>query len=103
MTQEQLHGTVGVVGLGTMAIRVNTAIVYDRKDGRILHTHVFATIGSATPPTEKSMEQAALKFVTPQGGGHHNLAVLHHGEKPLKPHTAYRVDVATSRLVEVKT
>jgi hypothetical protein len=102
MTKQRAHNNDGFVGVGmTTATLVNTVIVYDPKDGKIIHTHQFATVGSGTPPTEKRMEEAALKFASPQEGKH-KLAVLHHGKEPLKPHTAYRVDVNTSRLVEVK-
>jgi hypothetical protein len=102
MTKQQEHNNGGFVGVGmTTATLVNTVIVYDPKDGRIVHTHYFATVESGTPPTETHMGEAALKFASPQDGKH-KLAVLHHGKEPLKPQIAYRVDVNTSRLVEVK-
>lgn len=100
MTKQESHNSAGSVGVGiTTATLVNTVIVYDPNDGRIIHTHQFATVESGTPPTEKRMEETALKFASPKVGKH-KFAVLHH-KVPLKPHTAYRVDVNTSRLVEI--
>lgn len=103
MTAQQPN-SVGFVGQGITATLVNTVVVYDRKDGRIVHTHQFVTIGSRTPRTYESMEQTALEFLKPQAGGSNpDFAVLHLHQQLLKPHTTYRVDLTTSRLVEMGT
>jgi len=71
-----------------------------RVGGRIIHTHQFVTIEPGTPPTQKRMEEVALKFAAPKEGKQ-KFAVLHHKE-PLKFHAGYRVDVNTSRLVAIQ-
>jgi hypothetical protein len=63
----------------------------------------FSTIGSAQPRTKEDMEQKALEFPKPEeGDSKSDFAVLHLGQQPLEPNVIYRVDLTTSRLVEVE-
>jgi hypothetical protein len=98
----QLPRSLGIVGQRAITTLVNTVVVYNRKDGRIVHRHQFVTAGSSALRTHENMEQKALEFFTPPAGGSNpDLAVLHLHQQALKPNTTYRVDLSTSRLVEV--
>jgi hypothetical protein len=102
MTADQ-PGAVDSVGRGLTVSLVNTVIVYDRKDGRVVHVHRFTTIGSGSPRTDEDMEQKALGFLkTPSHDSGPDFAVLHLRQRLLKPKASYRVDLTTSQLIEAE-
>ncbi|MGB7556502.1 MAG: hypothetical protein WBM04_19205 [Candidatus Korobacteraceae bacterium] len=97
MPQQHASSNFGWVGLKAEPKHIGMVIVYDRKTGRIAHTHQFVHFGKGEPPSKASMEQTALKAAGSAGGVHD---VLHHHGAPLKAHAFYRVDLDTKSLVE---
>lgn len=97
MSKQNPQSVVGFVGLKQKPDLIGTVIVYERKTGRVVHTHQFVHLGKGEPPSKAIMEQQALKFVGSTGDG---LDVLHQGDVPIKTNSLYRVDLKTKALVE---
>jgi hypothetical protein len=97
MSKQNTQSDFGYVGLKQKPELVGTVIVYERKTGRVVHTHQFVHLGKGERPSKAVMEQQALKFVGSTGDG---LDVLHQGDVPMKSNSLYRVDLRTKALVE---
>lgn len=61
MPKQDASSNFGSVGLKEEPKLIGTVVVYERKTGRIAHTHQFVHFGYGEPPSKASMEQTALK------------------------------------------
>ena len=82
---------------------INTVLVYNPINGKIVHTHQFSISGPIDPPSDEYMERKALQFIDARGVGVEDFEVLHLRKAQLKRHTNYRIDATTRRLVEEPT
>jgi hypothetical protein len=81
----------------------HVCVIYDPKDGRIVHGHVFVGEGKGLfgPEGRDERERETLEGARRNHGDVTGLRVLHApGDFRFAPGIAYRVDVKASRLVE---
>lgn len=100
MTQEHAPASLGFVDFNEQSKEMGTVIVFDRKTGRIVHTHHFVHLGTGAPPSKAAMEQKALRSAGASASTHDNLDVLHLSA-PLKENSLHCVDLNTKNLIEV--
>jgi len=73
---------------------VATCVIYDKKDGRIIHTHQIMTLPGASPPTEAELEAEARKLASRIAGKPMSaIAGLPVKTEDLQIGTDYRVDL----------
>ena len=77
-----------------------SVLVYNRKNGRIVHIHHVIALDGAEPSPISEIEKAALFHAGRRGHEESKIAALHVDPTSLKEGGRYRVDVKTSRLVE---
>ncbi|MDH3592833.1 MAG: hypothetical protein OER88_13185 [Planctomycetota bacterium] len=79
---------------------VKTIVLYDRKTGRIVHTHTVACFNGASAPTKAALEKRATAVAKECGHAVSRTACLHvAGDGGLKPGVLQKVD--TKKLVIV--
>jgi hypothetical protein len=75
-------------------------VVYDQETGEIAYTHHLALLEGAKMPSKSMIDKLVLSPATRNGKPLKRMAILQLGKKPLKPNTAYYVDVKSHTLVE---
>ena len=81
----------------------HVCVVYDPRDGRIVHGHEFVGDGTGLfgPEGQKEREHDTLEGARRNHGDVSQLKVLHvPADYRFTPHVVYRVDVKAGRLVE---
>jgi len=90
----------GRVGKPTMGASI---VVYDRRNGRIVHIHHVIALEGAEPSTKGEIERAALSHAARRGHEESKIAALRVDPARFEEGRHYKVDVKTSRLVEATT
>ncbi len=80
-----------------------SVVVYNRKDGRIVHIHHVIALEGTEPSTVSENEKAALFHAGRRGHEESKIAALHVDSASLKEGGHYKVDVKVSQLVEAAT
>jgi hypothetical protein len=84
------------------ATPVATFVIYDRASGEVLHTHHVAGAPGALLPERDEIVRAVLEHAALTTKREPDaLACLEVDPNALRPRTAFRVDVAAQRLVEL--
>jgi hypothetical protein len=81
----------------------HVCVIYDPRDGRVVHGHVFVGEGQGLfgPDGRDERERETLEGARRNHGDVSSLRVLHApADFRLTPNAAYRVDVKAGRLVE---
>ena len=76
-------------------------VVYDRKDGRVVHTHQFIDSFEGDQPTDAAWrEDFALRATQPDSAASPELRVLAvPADHPMEPGVTYRVEVESGKLI----
>jgi hypothetical protein len=82
---------------------VQTVVVYDSADGRIVHTHHVVVLEGANAPPAKKVEQAALMLAEKAGNDRSKMTILNLGSRSMDRRYRYRVDLKKRSLVRVQT
>ena len=75
-------------------------VVYDPKDGRVVHTHHTVTWRGGEHPSREEQERAATEHAKAESGlAPERVAVLHTDPRKVDPEALLRVDLETQSLV----
>jgi hypothetical protein len=91
-----------ILGAGGVELKqrsMQTVVVYDRADGRIVHTHRVVVMEGGYEPPAQEVEQAALKMAENAGCDRSKVAILNLGAQVMEQNYLYRVDAETRSLV----
>jgi len=80
---------------------VKVCVLYDPKNGRIVHNHMVITFPGGQRVDEKETERRAFMHAAKLGRDTSKLKALHVSEKDCQPSSAYRVDLKTLKLVKL--
>lgn len=81
---------------------IQTVVVYDPTDGRIVHTHHVIVLEGANMSPAKKVEQAALMLAEKAGNDRSKMAVLNLGSRSMDRRYRYRVDPKKRSLVRAQ-
>jgi hypothetical protein len=81
---------------------VQRVVVYDPADGTIRHIHDVITVEGAEPVSDEEVERRALALAAEHGVRASDVKVLHTPDDDLQPGKRYRIDVASSSVVEIE-
>jgi hypothetical protein len=81
---------------------VQTCLIFDPANGRILHTHHVVTLPGALPVSREEVERRAWKRAADAGLDPSRLAAIHVDSERLNRSASYRVDVPTMNLVAIE-
>jgi hypothetical protein len=94
------------------ASNIHTCVLYDPKDGQIIHVHREMTVGHGLKRTEAEVEAKARMLASKPGRGAENLKGVNRRDieslralfvkDTLVKDRHYKVDTATSKLVAVE-
>lgn len=87
-------------GKAPRVIATQIALVYLRKDGRIVHQHEQVTLEGAAVRDRAYVEQRALEHAARRGHAGADVAILHVDSHALEHKRYYSVDPESKRLVE---
>jgi hypothetical protein len=90
---------------GGMVLRpksVKVCVLYDPKDGHIVHTHQVIILEGGRAVDDEEVQARAFRRATRLGKNTSKLKALHVPPKSLHPSTAYRVDLRSLKLVEIR-
>jgi nitroimidazol reductase NimA-like FMN-containing flavoprotein (pyridoxamine 5'-phosphate oxidase superfamily) len=85
----------------TKPAAVKVCVLYDPKDGRVMHNHKVVVFPGAKMVDDKEVERRALERAARFGTDTAKLKALHVSEKDCSPTSAYRVDVRSLTLVKL--
>lgn len=88
-------------GKHTKPAAVKICVLYDPKDGRVMHHHKVVVFPGAKMVDEKEVERRALERAARFGRDTSRLKALHVSEKECSPSSAYRVDLRSLTLVKL--
>jgi hypothetical protein len=88
-------------GKAPREIASQTALVYRRKDGRVVHQHEHITLEGATIASVDYIGQRALEHAVRRGYPREKIAVLHVNGDALKEGAHYKVNIKSKKLVEL--
>jgi hypothetical protein len=88
-------------GKNTKPEGVKICVLYDPKDGRVIHHHMVVFFPGSKMVDEKEVERRALERAARFGRDTSKLKALHVSEKECKPSCRYRVDLTSLTLVEL--
>jgi hypothetical protein len=80
---------------------VRVCVLYDPRDGRIVHHHQVVTFAGANKVDEKEVERRTLARAASFGSDTSTLRALHVSGKDCDPSHRYKVDIKTLTLVEL--
>ena len=80
---------------------VKICVLYDPKDGRVMHNHKVVVFPGAKKVDKKEVERRALERAARLGRDTSRLKALHVSEEECSPSSAYRVDLASLTLVKL--
>jgi hypothetical protein len=80
---------------------VKICVLYDPKDGRVVHNHKVLVFPGAKKVDEKEVERRALERAASFGRDPSKLKALHVSEKQCNPSSMYRVDLISLTLVKL--
>ena len=78
---------------------VKTCVLYDPRDGRVVHTHRVVTYPGGKRVDDKRVESRAREIAASRGHDVSKLHSLHLHAEQIRPGVSMRVDVKTNRLV----
>jgi hypothetical protein len=79
---------------------VKICVLYDPKDGRIVHTHRVFTLPGARMATDEEVEERAKTRATQAGHSVSGLSTLHVAAEDYNASNVYSVDLAKKQLVK---
>jgi hypothetical protein len=80
---------------------VKICVLYDPKNGRVIHNHQVVVFPGAKKVDKKEVERRALERAATFGRDTYKLKALHVSEKDCNPSSAYRVDLTSLTLVKL--
>jgi hypothetical protein len=80
---------------------VKVCVLYDPKDGRVVHNHKVLVFQGAKTVDEKEVGRRALERAASFGRDPSKLKALHVSEKECNPSSTYRVDLTSLTLVKL--
>jgi hypothetical protein len=80
---------------------VKICVLYDPKNGRVIHNHQVVVFPGAKKVDKKEVERRALERAAMFGRDTSKLKALHVSEKDCSPSSAYRVDLTSLTLVKL--
>jgi hypothetical protein len=93
------HAIKGLNGTKPEAQQI--CVLYDPKDGRIIHHHMVLTYPRAQKVDEKEVERRAFKRAESFGTDTSKAKALHVSAKDINPSNRYKVDLASLKLAEI--
>jgi hypothetical protein len=90
-------------GKTALVISNRSVLVYQKKDGMIVHRHDHTTFEGSAIADEHHLEKRALEHATRRGHVAADLAVLHIKTDALKHGAHYKVDPSSKQLSELAT
>ena len=98
-----MQGSHRVTHAGTIkVVSEKCGILFNSKNGQILHIHYEDTLEGAEETSDRELEQKMLTMAKERGMQPPRAAVLHVDPNALEPHTDYKVDTKKKVLVRVK-
>ena len=88
-------------GTNTKPEGVKICVLYNPKDGRVIHNHMVVFFPGSKMVDEKEVERRALERAARHVKDTSKLKALHVSEKECSPSSRYRVDLKSLRLVEL--
>jgi len=80
---------------------VKICVLYDPKNGRVIHHHKVVVFPGAQKVDKTEVERRALERAATLGRETSKLKALHVSEKECNPSSAYRVDLTSLTLIEL--
>jgi hypothetical protein len=80
---------------------VKICVLYDPKDGRIVHHHMVVTFPGAQKVDEKEIERRAHERAARLGTDTSKAKALHFSARELNPSNRYKIDLRSMTLVEL--
>jgi len=80
----------------------HACVLYDPKDGRIVHTHCIVTLPGGQKVTHKEVEARAKEVAKQAGHDIGELSVMHFAADAYDASTVYHVDLTTKQLVKLE-
>jgi hypothetical protein len=80
---------------------VKICVLYDPKDGHIVHTHEVVTFTGGRRVSDEEVKARAFKNATRRGKDTSNLKALHVSPDKIDRRSTYRVDLKSLTLIEV--
>jgi hypothetical protein len=88
-------------GTHTKPEDVKICVLYDPKDGRVIHHHRVVVFPGAKKVDEKEVERRTLERAARFGRDTSKLKALHVSDKERNPSSAYRVDLRSLTLIKL--